>query len=148
MRDSTLTEPVHLFQPREAIAWATDVRKGRSVTGDKNWVGENAPPGTAIHYYLANAAQGAVTITIANAVTGVTFRTLQGTGESGLNRVRWDLRGERRAQPAGGGGGGGGGGQNQAPTAAPGTYRVTLSVNGQSYATTVRVLMDHWLGER
>ena len=146
MRMGTLPEPVHLFQPREAIAWAGDVQKTRSVTGDKNWTGESAPPGTAIHYYLASAAQGPVRITITNAVTGETFRALAGTGTAGLNRVRWDLRGERPPQQGGGGGGGGGG--NQAPVAAAGTYRVTLSVNGQEHSTTVQVLSDHWLGQR
>ncbi|HSW30213.1 MAG TPA: hypothetical protein VLH75_12080 [Longimicrobiales bacterium] len=150
MRMETLPEPVHLFQPREAVAWANDVRMGRSVTGDKNWLGENAPPGTAIHYYLAGAASGDVMLTISDVTTGQTFRTLKGTGTAGLNRVQWDLRGEQPPpRPAGaGGGGGGGGGAGQAPTAAPGTYKVTLSVNGQTHTTTVKVLMDHWLGER
>jgi hypothetical protein len=148
MRNETLPEPVHLFQPREAVAWTGDVQKGRSVTGDKNWLGENAAPGTAIHYYLAAAAQGAVRMTISDLVTGQAFRVLEGTGVAGLNRVQWDLRGERPPQQQGGGGGGGGGGGNQAPVAAPGTYRVTLAVNGQSYSTTVTVLADQWVGER
>ncbi len=148
MRTETLAEPVHLFQPREAVAWAGDIQKGRSVTGDKNWTGENAPPGTAIHYYLAGAAQGDVTVTISDLATGQAFRTLKGTGSAGLNRVQWDLRGEQPARPAGGAGGGGGGGQNQAPTAAPGAYKVTLTVNGQSFTKTVEVLADHWLGQR
>ncbi len=146
MRMETLPEAVHLFQPREAVAWAGDIQKGRSVTGDKNWTGENAPPGTAIHYYLASAAQGDVTVTISDLATGEALRTLEGTGTAGLNRVQWDLRGEQPPRPAGATGGGGGGGQ--APTAAPGTYKVTLSVNGQTHTTTVKVLMDHWLGER
>ena len=148
IRNETLTEPVHLFQPREAVAWAGDIQKGRSVTGDKNWQGENALPGTAIHYYLAAAAQGAVRITISDLVTGQAFRTLEGTGVAGLNRVQWDLRGERPPQQPGGGGGGGGGGGNQAPVAAPGVYRDTLTVNGQSYSSTVPVLADRWVGER
>lgn len=146
MRTEMLSEPVHLFTSRETVAWANDVQKGRYVAGDKNWTGENAPPGTAIHYYLAGAASGPVRITISDPITGEAFRTLEGTGARGLNRVQWDLRGERPEQTAGGGGGGGGG--NQAPVAAPGTYRVTLSVNGQEHHTTVRVLMDHWLGQR
>jgi len=148
MRMETLPEAVHLFQPREAVAWAGDIQKARSVTGDKNWQGENAPPGTAIHYYLSNAAQGAVRIVISDLATGAAFRTLEGTGVAGVNRVQWDLRGERPPQQQGGGGGGGGGGGNQAPVAAPGTYRVTLTVSGQSYTTTVNVLADHWVGER
>jgi len=148
MRMETLSEAVHLFQPREAVAWANDVQKGRSVTGDKNWTGENAPQGTAIHYYLGSEAAGPVRIVVSDLVTGEAFRTLEGPGERGLNRLQWDLRGERPRQGGGGGGGGGGFGGNQAPVAAPGTYRVTLSVGGQDYTTTVRILADHWLGQR
>jgi photosystem II stability/assembly factor-like uncharacterized protein len=145
MRPEMLSEAVHLFQPREAVLWANDVQKGRSVTGDKNWTGENAPEGTAIHYALSAAATGNVTVTISDPVTGEAFRTLEGTGKRGMNRVRWDLRGEA---PTGQGGSGGGFGGNRAPMATPGVYLVTLSVNGQSYVTSVAVLWDHWLGER
>jgi photosystem II stability/assembly factor-like uncharacterized protein len=145
MRPEMLTEAVHLFQPREAVLWANDVQKGRSVTGDKNWTGENAPEGTAIHYALSAAATGNVTVTISDPVTGEAFRTLEGTGNRGMNRVRWDLRGE---EPTGQGGGGGGFRGNRAPMATPGVYLVTLSMNGQSYETSVTVLRDHWLGER
>ena len=143
IRMETLPESVHLFRPREAVAWASDIQKGRSVTGDKNWTGENAPSGTAIHYYLASAAGGDVTITISDAATGETFRTLQGTGHEGLNRVQWDLLGELPPPPEEGGGR-----RGQAPRAAPGTYKVMLSVDGRAHTTTVKVLMDHWLGQR
>jgi len=145
LRTPMLEEDVHLFQPREAVRWKDDVRRARSVTGDKNWIGDNAPEGTAIHYYLKEAATGPVQVTVADAVSGKVFRTLEGTGDRGLNRVRWDLRGER---PRGSGGGGGGFGRNQAPVAEPGVYRVTLSVGGQEYSTTVEVLEDRWLDQR
>jgi photosystem II stability/assembly factor-like uncharacterized protein len=147
MRPEMLSEAVHLFEPREAVLWANDVQKGRSVTGDKNWTGENAPEGTSIHYALRAAATGEVTITISDPVTGEAFRTLEGTGNRGMNRVQWDLRGEEPPQEEGSGGGGGFGG-NRAPMAAPGLYLVTLSLNGQHYSTTVTVLTDHWLGQR
>ncbi|MGW8266800.1 MAG: WD40/YVTN/BNR-like repeat-containing protein [Longimicrobiales bacterium] len=147
MRPEMLSEAVHLFEPREAVLWANDVQKGRSVTGDKNWTGENAPEGTAIHYALREAATGAVTITISDPVTGEPFRTLEGTANRGMNRIRWDLRGEEPASEEGGGGGGGFG-RNRAPMAAPGVYLVTLSVNGEDHHTTVKVLTDHWMGQR
>jgi len=127
--------------------WANDVQKGRYVAGDQVWTGENAPAGTAIDYYLGEAAGGDAVITISDLVTGETFRTLEGPGDRGLHRVQWDLRGEQPPRPEGGGGGGGFGG-NRAPTATPGVYRVTLTVNDQLYTTTVRVLSDHWLGQR
>lgn len=147
MRPEMLSEAVHLFEPREAVLWANDVQKGRSVTGDKNWTGENAPEGTAIHYALREAATGAVTVTISDPISGEAFRTLEGTANRGMNRVRWDLRGEE-PPPEEGAGGGGGFGRNRAPMATPGVYLVTLSVNGQDYTTAVEVLADHWLGQR
>jgi hypothetical protein len=118
---------------------------GRSVTGDKTWTGESAPEGTAIHYALGQPAAGDVTVTITDPLTGEAFRTLEGTGDQGMNRVRWDLRGEEPPREEGGGGGFGG---RRAPMATPGVYFVTLSVNGQEHVTTVRVLTDHWLGQR
>ncbi len=42
----------HLFAPREAVAWKQNRMRSRSVTGDKVLVGDNALPGTAIHYWL------------------------------------------------------------------------------------------------
>jgi len=146
MRSEMLSEAVHLFQPREAVLWANDVPRGRSVTGDKNWIGESAAEGTAIHYALREAAVGEVTITISDPVTGEAFRTLVGTKNRGMNRVQWDLRGEEPPRQEGGGGGGFGG--NRAPVAPPGEYLVTLSVNGQEFLTTLQVLTDHWLGQR
>ena len=88
-----------------------------------------------------------MTVTISDPLTGEAFRTLEGTRNRGMNRVQWDLRGE---EPPGeeGGGGGGGFGRRRAPMATPGEYFVTLSVNGQEYDTTVRVVTDHWLGQR
>lgn len=147
MRTEMLSESVHLFEPREAVAWANDVQKERYVAGDKVWTGENAPEGTAIDYYLGEGVSGDVTITISDLVTGEAFRTLEGTADRGLNRVQWDLRGEEPPRQEGRGGRGGFG-RNRAPMATPGVYRVTLTMNGERYQTTVRVLSDHWLGQR
>jgi len=146
--DEALSEAVHLFEPREAVLWANEVQRGRSVTGDKNWTGENAPEGTAIQYYLGEGAQGDVTVAISDPVTGEVFRILEGTDDEGLNRVQWDLRGEQPQQEGGGGGGGGFGGRGRAPQATPGVYRVTLTVGGREYNTTVRVVSDHWANQR
>ena len=70
--------------------------------------------------------------------------TKDSTGWSG------DSRGNEPPPLEGGGGFGGGGfgGGNQAPLAEPGVYRVTLSVNGDEYSTTVTVLEDIWLDQR
>jgi hypothetical protein len=132
---------VHLFEPRDAVQWKTDRLRQRSVTGEKNWVGDSAPDGTAISYWLADDSDD-VTIRIEDVVSGETFRTLEAAGEAGLNRVQWNLRGEPQGNNGGGGGGFGG---NQGAEAAPGVYRVVLEVDGREHTTTVRVLEDVWL---
>jgi len=152
-----LKENVHLFQPREAVVWKTDIRQRRSVTGAKNFQGENAPAGTAISYFLETSANG-VKITITDLASGEVFRTMDGSGTAGMNRVQWDLCSDRRpATPgqglggfggvcSGGGGGGGQGGPRQAARSAePGTYRVTLTVGGKDYTRNVAVLRDEWM---
>jgi hypothetical protein len=142
-----LASDAHLFEPRDAVLWKQDRTLSRSVSGNKTWQGENAPRGTVITYYLNDDARGEVDVTITDLQTGEVFRDLEGAGEEGLNQVEWDSRGN--SPPSGGGrGGGGGGGGNQTPVAEPGVYRVTLSVNGDEYTTTVTVLEDIWLDQR
>jgi photosystem II stability/assembly factor-like uncharacterized protein len=157
---TTSCDPV-LFQPRNAVRWKQDVRQQRSVTGAKLFQGENAPRGTAIGYYLPSAARGDVKITIRELGSDSVFRTIDGTGEAGLNRLQWDLCSDPRPvqQGQGGFGGGGcggggfGGGGQQGPRrvarlADPGSYVVTLEVGGQEYSKGVTVLEDTWLDER
>ena len=135
----------HLFEPRDAVMWRNDRRQNRAVTGNKFWTGESAPAGTAIHYWLSDEASEA-NLTITNAVTGEEIRTMEGTGEAGMNRVQWDLRGN---PPQGGGGRGRGGGfggrGRQGQAVSPGIYRVQLSVGGDDFYTTVTVLEDIWM---
>ena len=145
LTDEVMAEDVFLFEPREAVQWKQDPRKSRSITGDKVLRGENAPPGTAIHYWLREAS-GDVQLTVTDLATGELFRDLEPIGNSGINRVRWNLRGNRREGPPGGGFQFGGGGQG--PMAEPGLYRVTLTVDGQEYTQTVRVLEDIWMEQR
>ena len=97
--DDTMQKRVHLYEPRESIRWRNDRTQIRSVTGDKNWQGKNAPAGTAIQYWLGEAARGDVSITIANALTGKVFRIMEGTGVAGLNRVQWNPRGNPPRPP-------------------------------------------------
>ncbi len=146
LTDEVMAGDVFLFEPREAVRWKQDPRMSRSVTGDKVLRGENAPPGTAIHYWLREAS-GDVQLTVTDLATGELFRDLEPIGNSGVNRVRWNLRGNRREGLPGGGGfqfGGGG----QGPMAEPGLYRVTLTVDGQEHSQTVRVLEDVWMDQR
>jgi photosystem II stability/assembly factor-like uncharacterized protein len=165
---AALQQDVVLFEPRNAVAWKQDIRLRRSVTGQKNFEGENAPAGTAISYYLKNAASGDVKVTIRDLGNGGFARTIDGTKTAGLNRVQWNLCSDlRQVQPGqgggfggggggggnpcaqgGGGGGGGGGGQGGARIgrlATPGAYLVTLTVDGKEFTKTVTVLEDVWM---
>ncbi len=133
MTDSILASDAHLFEPRPAVLWKNDIRRSRSVTGDKNWTGESAPAGTMIQYHLASAA--GVSIEVSEVATGRVVRELEGTGEPGLNRVAWDLRSNPDVQGQGGAG----------PPVPPGTYRVTLTVGEATRSALLEVLEDRWL---
>jgi len=132
-----MNSDVHLFEPRDAVDWRGDVRQSRSVTGNKNWTGENAPPGTAISYYLAAPARG-VTLQITDPLTGEVVRDLEGPGAAGLNRVQWNLSSNPDPDDED---------DDEGPPVGPGSYRVTLRAAGMERSTIVTVLEDIWMFE-
>ena len=165
----------HLFDSRPAVAYLNDRQDGQHVAGQKFFVGENAPRGAAISYYLKSAASGAVKVSISDAL-GRTLCSTDGPTTAGINRVRWNLSapmlagqggggagfgGGGRGGPVGppntscagatagrGGGGGGFGGGGGGGAVAAGTYNVTLSVNGKTINKPITVLADVWMIER
>jgi photosystem II stability/assembly factor-like uncharacterized protein len=140
----------HLFQPRDAYRFrplTTPMSMSQDMTE-----GENPPYGASLNYWLGQDA-GTVTLRISNA-TGQVVRTLEGTSEPGLNRVWWDLQGEAgtpirmrttplyadwvdlgpdRVRQVGSGPG---------ILQPPGTYTVTLEVEGQELVRELQVLKD------
>ena len=149
-----LAKPSVLFPTRDAVAWKTDRRIGTAVPGDHWWMGENAPRGTAISFYMKSGS-GDAKITIADAVTGREYRVATVPSAAGLNRWQWDLCGTptRPATPPpdfrNGSIGGGFTCTGAGRSAGPGTYRVTVSVGGREVGSqTFRVLEDIWLGDR
>jgi len=149
-----LAKDAALLPTRDAVAWKSDRRLSPAITADKVWKGDNAPRGTAISWYLKSSG-GPTTVTISDAVTQETIRKESVSSSSGLNRWQWDLCGTPVRPPApppdfrngsiGGGFTCAGGGRS----AAPGTYRVSLSVSGREIGSqTFRVLEDMWLNER
>ena len=78
VRDADAT----LFDIRPAVAWLNDQQNNQQVGGQKVFIGENAPRGAAISYYLKSAASGDVKITVADA-TGRVIRTLDGPKTGG-----------------------------------------------------------------
>src|SRR5204863_7296068 len=137
------TQDAVLFDIRPAIAYLSDRQRGQQTGGQRASVGENPPRGTTINYYLKTAATGDVKITIADA-TGKTIRTLDGTKDQGINRVHWNLTPQPIGGGRAGGGFGGGGGRGGGAGVDPGTYIVTLSVNGKTLTKPLTVLQDIW----
>ncbi len=137
-----MAQDAFLFNVRPAIAYLNDQQHGQQVGGQKVFIGENAPRGASIDYYLKGAASGDVKISIADAA-GKVIRTMDGTKHAGINRVLWNLAPNpvANAQP-----GGGRGGQPQPVEA--GTYIVTLTIGGKTMTKPVTVLEDRWLNER
>lgn len=135
-----------LFDIRPAVAWLTDRKLGQQVTGQMVFQGENAPAGTAISYYLRNAATAPVKIAISD-ISGRVVRELEGTGAQGINRVQWNLA-PTPQQGQGGRGGGGGGGFGGGGSVPPGTYKVTLTVGSMTLTKMLEVLEDRWMEER
>jgi hypothetical protein len=150
LTSSMMAQDAALLDIRPGIAWLNDQQAGQHTGGQKIFVGENASRGTAIHYYLKTAPMGEVKLTITD-VNGRVIRNLDGSKNAGLNRVEWNLAPNPPPQAAGrgfGGGGGGGFGGFGGQAVEPGTYVVTLTVDGRSYTKPVTVLQDEWLDER
>jgi photosystem II stability/assembly factor-like uncharacterized protein len=141
VRDADAT----LFDIRPAVAWLNDQQHNQQVGGQKNFIGENAPRGAAINYYLKTAAGGEVKISIAD-INGRVIRTFDGPKTAGISRVMWNLAPALPAAQQGRGGGGGGRGGGGAVE--PGTYIVTLDVGGKKLTKPLQVLQDRWLSER
>jgi hypothetical protein len=159
---SVAAKPSHLFPVRRATIvnyWA-DV----STAAHGIYAAENPAEGAVFSYHLSNAA-ASVKFVVTNAA-GRVVRDLTGpTAAGALHRVNWDLR----YAPAGGGGpalgggeggppgAGGAGGRNPARVAlpvpahnigargfyvSPGTYTVTMDVDGTKSARTFEVRAD------
>ncbi len=115
--------------------------------------GDNPPYGASINYWLGSAPDGPVTIRITNDA-GETVRTLDGTADVGLNRVWWDFDDERstpiriRTKPLYADWVDlGDDGVRQVRSGInllqpPGTYTVTLEVDGQRQSQQLEVRKD------
>ncbi len=147
----------HLFAPRDAYRF-NDVTEPMIMFED--WTnGENPPNGASINYWLADDSDRRVQVRVEDA-NGQTVSTVDGTSGAGFNRVWWNFRGvapdqiEYRTRPlyadwfplsadgvrvSGGGFFGGGGGPRQPP----GSYTVTLVIDGEDRGThPLTVLQD------
>jgi photosystem II stability/assembly factor-like uncharacterized protein len=144
---ATTSQDAVLFDIRPAVAYVNDRQSGQQVGGQKVFVGENPARGASINYYLKNAASAEVKITVTD-ITGQTVRTIDGPKSAGISRVIWNLTAAPPPGQQGGGGFGGGRGGGGGVAVSPGTYVVTMSIDGKTMSKQVQVLQDVWLRER
>jgi hypothetical protein len=156
-----------LFAPADAVLLTPGSDNGTPMPRDEP-LADNPPFGAMIDYYLKTGASGSVRIEILDPA-GQVIRSFSSDDKPtpvnvdtlnipaywvrqpevlsrapGMHRWIWDLRPTPPPRPAGGGGGGGGGGfgRGGAPVVLPGTFTVTLSVNGKNYFQPLVVKMD------
>ncbi|MCZ6916598.1 MAG: hypothetical protein O7I93_07465 [Gemmatimonadetes bacterium] len=163
---------VHLFDNRVATQWkgiSRGATRGHKLFMGRNPLTiEHQPPGNSprqlvtsatIDFNVGDAVRGPVGIEITDMAGERSFIGSVDV-QPGINRYFWSMRFDPteeqrrqreeqiarfRAQGFGGGGGGGGfggGGQLPGDLVTPGTYRVTLTVNGQRHHGTVTVRED------
>jgi hypothetical protein len=167
----------HLFENRIATQWKGisrgATRGHRLFMGRNPLTIEHQPPGNSprqlvtsatVDFYLGDDVSGPVSIEVTDMAGEKTFSE-NVDAEAGLNRYFWSMRFDptdeqrrareeqiARAQAQGFGGGGGGfgrfGGQLQGDLATPGTYRVTLTVNGTRHQGTVTIREDPGMESR
>lgn len=157
---AVVTQDAYFFTPEPEVRWVAADRTNYSFS---NFEGESEEPGASLFYYLGQAAD--VTLTVYQGQ--VPISVIEDEGSAGINVVQWDMlkRIERSAEEqerlraqgnqGGGGFGGFGGGPSAAERmqyaisdAAPGEYRVVLTVGGRSWERTVEILRDEWWEDR
>jgi photosystem II stability/assembly factor-like uncharacterized protein len=149
-----LAASAHLFPPLPAYRFR-QITNDSVIREDEIAAGNDPPYGAGINYYLKTPATGKVTITILDQ-QGRGVRTLEGTNNAGINRIHWNLRGERtkpiqmltspqyaqdvrvgpegwRPAPDGG---------RLAILQPPGSYTVRLSVGGREISQPLTVIKD------
>jgi photosystem II stability/assembly factor-like uncharacterized protein len=129
---------MYLFDPPPA----TRVESWDDYTGvaQGNFVGDDAPIGTMISYYLSSDFTEGVSLEILDE-SGTPVRTLKTENATGINRLLWDMRsqppGEAEEEEAGA--------RRRrigAPKVLPATYTVRLAAGGQQMTKTLALRLD------
>jgi hypothetical protein len=120
LNEKVLAEDVHVFDVDPETPFQTSGWGNYDFYGDRHVTTPNEPNALSINYYLREAKDRKVSITVADPANRV-VRTLTGTALPGLNTVRWDMRdGGGKLQPRG-------------------DYVVTVDIDGRTFARTARI---------
>jgi len=128
VKKGALDEDVHLFavrpkRPRNEGAWGN-----YDLYGDRFLRTPNEPNGLVFDYYLKDKVSEKIMLTVADAA-GQVVRTIEGTGNAGLNRAVCEFR------PAGSGPS-----RGKEKALGPGEYLVTLQAGGREVTQKALVL--------
>ncbi|MGQ0539488.1 MAG: VPS10 domain-containing protein [Gemmatimonadaceae bacterium] len=142
----------HLFAPR--FAYRFRPIEAAFAPFEDPVAGQNPPYGAAINYWLRSESKDSVRLEIADG-GGRVVRTMKGPAKAGVNRVWWDLLGDRtkearvRTSPlysphitVGADGRPAPAVQRYAVLLAPGTYTVRLTAAGRTESQTIEVRKD------
>jgi hypothetical protein len=152
--DEILARDAHLFENEVATQWLRIAPMGTG--GTFAFQGENPTKNAVINYYLGPDIQGEVTFEISD-ITGTRIQRDTVPAVPGIGKLEWTMRfqaprtgeaaeaagrrggrqGGRRGRRGRRGGRGGGG-----TPAAPGTYLVKMTANGQTYTSQIVVRAD------
>ena len=156
LTSEVVSSEAHLFKPRQAYRFLPTTGGSMRMRYDAA-SGEEPPEGAFINYWLSNpdGLEEKVQLQIKNALNQ-TIRIIEGTKDTGINRVWWDLEGEpsndfklrtkplyadwvdlgdERMRGAPGVG-------RISVLEPPGTYTVVLQVEGKEYSQKLEVLKD------
>ncbi len=127
-KPETFKQDAVLFDVKETVRWNRSERRGESYGEFAK--ADNPPIGAAIYYWLKSEAK-AVKLIIKD-LEGNPVTEITGAAKKGLQKASWGLT----RQPAPGQGPGEmGGRRGRQALADPGTYKVTLNVDGKDVAT-------------
>ncbi len=138
----------HLFAPGPGVVFHT----WKSIEGRYGYSAPNAPEGVVIDYYLKSAIHSTVkeirqhrspVRIVVTGAHGNPVATDYGPSKAGVDRFVWNMRydgpvrlkflpGPRVEFP----------GRNSGPRVAPGTYQISVTVNGKTQARQVTVFPD------
>ena len=140
----------HLFEPADGIM----MHRWRSDEGQHNgYTAPNAPEGVVVDYYLKSEIkpspeqkrehETAVKIVVTTE-KGEPVTTEYGPSEAGINRFVWNMRyeGPTRLKSAPPPNEGGFFNPNRGPMVVPGTYKISVTVNGNTESQTATVTQD------
>jgi len=154
LTSDVLDSPGHLFEPRPTYRFRN--KEGRVSQPEDPGAGRNPDSGASIHYYLQEAVEGGVRMTILDQ-GGEVVATLGGASNApGLHRVQWNLRYEASRSPrmrtkvlehahvqlGDDGWRSAGDGGRVSPLAPPGQYTVKMTMGEEELTAPLTVLKD------